>query len=60
MVSGGSAPGSAVSLSANVNAYNVSHLYLLDLAFASSFDVFHCELCGGLLLKRCSFSGASG
>lgn len=44
-------------LQADLNIYNVSYLYLLDLTIQHSSDVFHCERCDHLLLRNSALIG---
>ncbi len=43
-----------------VNVFDTRYLYLLDLAFATEGDVFHCEQCNHLLIRGVSMDGGSG
>ena len=43
-----------------VNVFDTRYLYLLDLAFATEGDVFHCEQCNHLLMRGASMDGGSG
>lgn len=47
---------SSVRLS-NMNVFNVDHLALIDVRLDSPNDVFHCEQCTYLLLRRSVFNG---
>ncbi len=40
------------------NVFDVHHLYVMDVTFASSFDPFHCEQCRFLLLRGVVLRGA--
>lgn len=44
-------------LQADLNIYNVSYLYLLDLTIQHTSDVFHCEQCDHLLIRNSTLLG---
>lgn len=44
-------------LQADLNMYNVSYLYLLDLTIQHTSDVFHCERCDHLLIRNSALLG---
>lgn len=52
-----SAQGASTVRLSNMNVFNVDHLALVDVRLESPNDVFHCEQCTYLLLRRSVFSG---
>jgi hypothetical protein len=45
-------------LLADLNIFNVSHLYLIDLHIQHTGDVFHCERCDHLLIRNSALIGS--
>lgn len=44
----------------SVNIYDVSHLTFDRIVFRDQFDLFHCELCDSVTVKRSSLIGSPG
>jgi hypothetical protein len=45
-------------LAGNINVYDTSYIYFLDLSISYGADAFHCELCDHLLIRGVTMVGA--